>query len=41
MVQTLLFMFKINMLLHTLFGTRLPTVVGSSYTFVILIMAII
>jgi xanthine/uracil permease len=40
-VQTLLFVTGINTLLQTLFGTRLPTVVGGSYAFVVPIMAII
>ena len=34
MIQTLLFVAGINTLLQTLFGTRLPAVVGGSYTFV-------
>lgn len=33
-IQTLLFVAGINTLLQTLFGTRLPAVVGGSYTFV-------
>uniref|UniRef100_A0A804QZT5 Nucleobase-ascorbate transporter 2 n=1 Tax=Zea mays TaxID=4577 RepID=A0A804QZT5_MAIZE len=40
-VQTLLFVTGINTLLQSLFGTRLPTVIGGSYAFVIPIMAII
>ncbi|TVU35054.1 hypothetical protein EJB05_16922 [Eragrostis curvula] len=40
-VQTLLFVTGINTLLQTLFGTRLPTVIGGSYAFVIPIIAII
>ncbi|CAA7410248.1 unnamed protein product [Spirodela intermedia] len=40
-VQTLLFMGGINTLLQTLFGTRLPTVIGGSYTFLVPIMSII
>ncbi|XP_078428232.1 nucleobase-ascorbate transporter 2-like [Wolffia australiana] len=40
-VQTLLFMGGINTLLQTLFGTRLPTVIGGSYAFIIPIMSII
>jgi hypothetical protein len=37
----MLFVTRTNTLLQTLFGTRFPTVVGGSYFFVILIMAII
>ncbi|XP_010546016.1 PREDICTED: nucleobase-ascorbate transporter 6-like [Tarenaya hassleriana] len=33
-VQTILFVAGINTLLQTLFGTRLPAVIGASYTFV-------
>lgn len=33
-IQTLLFVAGINTLLQTLFGTRLPVVIGGSYTFV-------
>lgn len=33
-IQTLLFVAGINTLLQTLFGTRLPAVVGGSYTYV-------
>jgi xanthine/uracil permease len=33
-IQTILFVAGINTLLQTLFGTRLPAVVGASYTFV-------
>ncbi|PWA40853.1 Xanthine/uracil/vitamin C permease [Artemisia annua] len=33
-IQTLLFVAGWNTLLQTLFGTRLPTVIGGSYTFV-------
>ncbi|XP_068645071.1 nucleobase-ascorbate transporter 2 [Aristolochia californica] len=40
-VQTLLFVGGINTLLQTLFGTRLPTVIGGSYAFVVPIMSII
>lgn len=40
-VQTLLFMGGINTLLQTLFGTRLPTVIGGSYAFLVPIMSII
>uniref|UniRef100_A0A0E0C7Z8 Nucleobase-ascorbate transporter 2 n=1 Tax=Oryza meridionalis TaxID=40149 RepID=A0A0E0C7Z8_9ORYZ len=40
-VQTLLFVTGINTLLQSLFGTRLPTVIGGSYAFVVPIMAII
>ncbi|RWW56614.1 hypothetical protein BHE74_00036658 [Ensete ventricosum] len=40
-VQTLLFVTGINTLLQTLFGTRLPTVIGGSYAFVVPIISII
>ncbi|CAL9160024.1 unnamed protein product [Musa hybrid cultivar] len=40
-VQTLLFVTGVNTLLQTLFGTRLPTVVGGSYAFVVPIISII
>ncbi|CAH8280613.1 unnamed protein product [Arabidopsis lyrata] len=33
-IQTILFVAGINTLLQTLFGTRLPAVIGASYTFV-------
>lgn len=33
-IQTLLFVAGLNTLLQTLFGTRLPAVMGGSYTFV-------
>ncbi|OAY85144.1 Nucleobase-ascorbate transporter 2 [Ananas comosus] len=39
--QTLLFVSGINTLLQTLFGTRLPTVIGASFTFVVPIVSII
>ncbi|KAK9268090.1 hypothetical protein L1049_010529 [Liquidambar formosana] len=38
-VQTLLFVEGINTLLQTLFGTRLPTVVGGSYAFMVPIIS--
>ncbi|XP_058181236.1 putative nucleobase-ascorbate transporter 9 [Rhododendron vialii] len=34
-IQTLLFVSGLNTLMQSLFGTRLPSVVGSSYAFVI------
>lgn len=34
MIQTLLFVAGINTLFQTLFGTRLPAVIGGSYTYV-------
>lgn len=34
MIQTLLFVAGLNTLLQTLFGTRLPAVIGGSYAFV-------
>ncbi|KAK1326722.1 Nucleobase-ascorbate transporter 2 [Acorus calamus] len=40
-IQTLLFVGGINTLLQTLFGTRLPTVMGGSYAFIIPIISII
>ena len=40
-VQTLLFVTGINTLLQTLFGTRLPTVVGGSYAFLVPIISIV
>ncbi|KAF3794134.1 Nucleobase-ascorbate transporter 1 [Nymphaea thermarum] len=40
-IQTLLFVAGIKTLLQTLFGTRLPTVLGGSYAFVIPIVTII
>lgn len=40
-VQTLLFVEGINTLLQTLFGTRLPTVVGGSYAFMVPVISII
>lgn len=41
MIQTLLFVAGINTLLQTLFGTRLPAVVGGSFSYVIPIVYII
>ncbi|XP_062076148.1 nucleobase-ascorbate transporter 2-like [Humulus lupulus] len=40
-VQTLLFVEGINTLLQTLFGTRLPTIIGGSYAFMVPIISII
>ncbi|CAN1355844.1 Nucleobase-ascorbate transporter 2 [Linum perenne] len=40
-VQTLLFIEGINTLIQTLFGTRLPTVIGGSYAFMVPIISII
>ncbi|KAJ4757024.1 Xanthine/uracil permease family protein [Rhynchospora pubera] len=40
-VQTLLFVTGINTLLQTLIGTRLPTVIGGSFAFVVPIVSII
>ena len=40
-IQTLLLSSGINTLLQTLFGTRLPAVMGGSYTFLIPILTII
>ncbi|KAF6147556.1 hypothetical protein GIB67_014675 [Kingdonia uniflora] len=39
--QTLLFVGGINTLIQTLFGTRLPTVMGGSYAYIVPIMSII
>ena len=41
MVQTLLFVAGLNTLFQTSFGTRLPAVVGGSYTFVVPTISII
>lgn len=40
-VQTLLFVEGINTLLQTLFGTRLPTIIGGSWAFVVPVISII
>ncbi|XP_052183594.1 nucleobase-ascorbate transporter 6-like [Diospyros lotus] len=40
-IQTLLFVAGLNTLLQTLFGTRLPAVIGGSYTFVAATISII
>ncbi|KAJ8504175.1 hypothetical protein OPV22_005061 [Ensete ventricosum] len=40
-IQTLLFMSGINTLLQTLIGTRLPTVMNSSFAFIIPVLSII
>ncbi|CAM0950966.1 unnamed protein product [Alopecurus aequalis] len=40
-VQTLLFVTGINTLLQTLFGTRLPTVIGGSYAYIVPVLSII
>lgn len=40
-IQTLLFVAGVNTLLQTLFGTRLPAVIGGSYAYVIPILTII
>jgi len=40
-VQTVLFVTGINTILQTLFGTRLPTVIGGSYAFVIPVISVI
>lgn len=34
MIQTILFVAGVNTLFQTFFGTRLPAVIGASYTFV-------
>lgn len=41
MIQTVLFVAGINTLFQTLFGTRLPAIIGASYTFVPSIISII
>lgn len=41
MVQTVLFVTGINTILQTLFGTRLPTVIGGSYAFIIPVISVI
>ncbi|KAL5780360.1 hypothetical protein ACOSQ2_011097 [Xanthoceras sorbifolium] len=40
-IQTLLFMSGINTLLQTLIGTRLPTVMGPSFAFILPVLAVI
>lgn len=40
-VQTILFVQGINTLLQTLFGTRLPTVIGGSFSYMVPIISII
>ncbi|XP_040996630.1 nucleobase-ascorbate transporter 3-like [Juglans microcarpa x Juglans regia] len=40
-IQTILFMSGLNTLLQTIIGTRLPTVMGASYAFVIPVLTII
>ncbi|XP_010245958.1 PREDICTED: nucleobase-ascorbate transporter 1-like [Nelumbo nucifera] len=40
-IQTLLFVAGIKTLLQTLFGTRLPVIVGGSYSFVVPVLSII
>lgn len=40
-IQTLLFVAGINTLLQSFFGTRLPAVIGGSYTFVLPTISII
>lgn len=41
LIQTLLFVSGINTLLQSFFGTRLPAVVGASYTYVPTTMSIV
>lgn len=41
MIQTLLFVSGINTLLQSFFGTRLPAVIGASYTYVPTTLSII
>lgn len=41
MIQALLFMAGINTLLQTWFGTRLPTVMGPSFAYVLPVLSII
>lgn len=40
-IQSLLFMSGVNTLLQTWFGTRLPTVMGPSFAYIISVLAII
>lgn len=40
-IQTLLFVSGLNTLFHSFFGTRLPSVIGGSYAFLIPVTAII
>nr|GFC86064.1 nucleobase-ascorbate transporter 6 [Tanacetum cinerariifolium] len=40
-IQTMLFVAGLNTLLQTMFGTRLPAVIGSSYTYVPVMISII
>ena len=40
-IQSLLFMSGVNTLLQTWFGTRLPTVMGPSFAYIIPVFAII
>lgn len=40
-IQTMLFMCGINTLLQTLIGTRLPTVMGVSFAYVLPVLSII
>ncbi|CAL5377504.1 unnamed protein product [Camellia sinensis] len=40
-IQTLLFVSGVNTLLQTLFGTRLPVVIGASHTFVFPILSVV
>lgn len=40
-IQSLLFMSGVNTLLQTWFGTRLPTVMGPSFAYVISVLGIV
>lgn len=40
-IQTILFMAGLNTLLQTILGTRLPTVMGASFAFLLPVLAII
>ncbi|KAI3777592.1 hypothetical protein L1987_47392 [Smallanthus sonchifolius] len=40
-IQTMLFVAGLNTLLQTMFGTRLPAVIGSSYTYVPPVISVI
>lgn len=40
-IQTILFVSGINTLFQTTFGTRLPTIVGGSFAFIIPVITII
>lgn len=41
MIQNMLFVSGLSTFLQSLFGTRLPTVVGGSYTYMIPVMSVV